>query len=380
LLLFLSLFKFSFASEKYIPLEGTEPSPKNSKNKRKKKKGLSRKGKKMRFGAYDDDDNERFSTSSSTSLPPPPDCSNDKTNKAKKDDGNDDNDSEEPDEGKMSRFSHLTNYSLNKKKKLQWNINNTMEAENQDEEVRSAPIPLDADHPAHPVKVRLFQPGRTDSNKGNPQDEDEYLLGDFDTDGTKWSITSLRLYIRHYLRCDDSIVFRRIHDVIIKTIMSAYHYSCGAVSPSTGEGIEYDEDGVPIDIPPTVLPSHSPSDLPYSKSSFVSASRKVLSFSSSSYELYGFDIMLDTELRPYLIEVNVSPSLQASSCLGLFFFFFFLFFIFILFFLCRLSNQVSDAHRLFEHGRGSHDQSERENTRRSYEEEENSTGKRYRLF
>ncbi len=117
-------------------------------------------------------------------------------------------------------YMHLTNYSINK--------NNSSYTPNEDPEVRQ---------------------------------------------GHKWTLASLW---QHFAEAgiDSKVVWERIKDMVIKTIVSAEH-----------------------------------SMLPLVRGNFASR--------NCGYELFGFDVLLDSSLKPWLIEVNISPSLHSSSPLDL---------------------------------------------------------------
>lgn len=53
--------------------------------------------------------------------------------------------------------------------------------------------------------------------------------------------------------------------------------------------------------------------IPHSLSNTHTLSTYIMQHTGICYELFGFDVLLDTNFKPWLIEVNVSPSLMGSS-------------------------------------------------------------------
>lgn len=104
-------------------------------------------------------------------------------------------------------------------------------------------------------------------NKQNPA----YIMNDGVNSfkGHKWSFASLWSYLRQE-NVDVTDLWRQIKDIIVKTFISV-------------------------------------------ESSMNAAISENLVSSYTCYELYGFDVLLDENLRPWLLEVNTLPSLQTDS-------------------------------------------------------------------
>ncbi|KAI8895878.1 tubulin-tyrosine ligase family-domain-containing protein [Globomyces pollinis-pini] len=121
------------------------------------------------------------------------------------------------------RFSHLTNYSINKKNKKQ--------------------VETDTD-------------GIFGSNSR------------FDMSSNKWSLETLKDYLE-LNSIDFDPIMKQIHALVVKTMISVQCQNSA---------------GVRLHIPNR----------------------------TGCYELFGFDVLLDVDLKPWLMEVNISPALKGS--------------------------------------------------------------------
>ena len=96
---------------------------------------------------------------------------------------------------------------------------------------------------------------------------------DNDDYGFKWSLSAFCKHLEQ-IDIDMDLFWSRIFDIIIKSFLSAEH-------------------------------------------TIFSASKKTCIHRTNCFEVYGFDIMIDSDFKPWLIEINLSPSLACDSQLDM---------------------------------------------------------------
>ncbi|KAK2952195.1 putative Tubulin polyglutamylase TTLL4 [Blattamonas nauphoetae] len=152
-----------------------------------------------------------------------------------------------------NQYSHLTNFSINKgriKRRVE-REEAMLNKENKNEKKEEDPNDLDEEEDAE-------------------EEEHRPTADEVEENSLKWRLVDLRLYLRAQLHVDDCVVMRRIQDVLIKTFISA-------------------------------------------DSTFRKELRSTLVYPQNCSELYGVDIILDDTYRPWILEINTSPSMNNGT-------------------------------------------------------------------
>jgi tubulin polyglutamylase TTLL4 len=119
------------------------------------------------------------------------------------------------------------------------------------------------------LKKRFIHLTNFSVNKKSENFVDNKGTGEGEESSSKWSFKTLRkAYEENEINYD--YVFAQVKDVIVKTLISVEPHVVSNLNKSSGN-------------------------------------------KSACFELYGFDILIDETLKPWLLEVNVLPSLSSSS-------------------------------------------------------------------
>lgn len=91
-----------------------------------------------------------------------------------------------------------------------------------------------------------------------------------DDQGMKWSLAAFMKYLEENTLIDTELLWSRIYDLICKSVISGENLTFGAI-------------------------------------------KKTCMHRTNCFEVFGYDVMIDSNLKPWLIEINLSPSLACDS-------------------------------------------------------------------